>query len=418
MTDRRTFLRTIAAFPFIAGSAGAALATLLQTVPQIHASMWIYLWDIVDEGYEPVFRRLKECGLTGISLATAYHAGKFLAPHNPKHKVVFLEDGTVYFRPRPELYGTIKPIVNSLVKKGEDLRKVLDRAGRAGLETRSWVVCCHNTPLGRAFPAVTARTAFGDPLFHSLCPSHADVRAYLGALVKDVAAQGVSAIELEALQFQGYQHGEHHEREGIVLGTVPRFLLGLCFCDACFLRAKQTGLDLKPIRDFVRKTLDDVFANPDAAIDRYPTIESLPSALFVPLLEWRINVIASLVLEVSEAAGHVPVRPMVALDPRARSIVGVDAERVAAITGGILTPGYVRDGEALRKPLTQLQALIPGQEITVGFQVGMPESGGKTEFLDRLATARQMGITRFNFYNYGFIPLKNLEWIRDGLAHP
>jgi len=46
----------------------------------------------------------------------------------------------------------------------------------------------------------------------------------------------------------------------------------------------------------------------------------------------------------------------------------------------------------------------------------LPESGGKAEFLDRMKTARAMGITSFNFYNYGFIPLKNLEWIAESLA--
>jgi len=446
MTTRRSFIRILAGVPLAGGSANALLASVLRanasgqshlfgdgftgpaerspagqatTAPQgaaMQASMWIYLWDIVDEGYDTVFQRLKDHRLTSISLATAYHAGKFLSPHNPKRKVVFLEDGTVYFQPNQSLYGALKPRVHSLVKKGHHLKKVQESAERAGLQTRSWVVCCHNTPLGKANPGVVTRTAFGDPLYHNLCPSNPDVRFYLRALVKDVAAQGVAVIELEALQFQGYTHGEHHEREGIVLSTVPRFLLGLCFCDSCVKRAQQTGLDLKPVRAFVRTTLEEAFVAPESVADRYPTLGALPSGLFQPFMEWRTNVVASLVQEVTEAAAPVTVRPMVSIDPLARTMVGMNPERVGAITGGILTPGYVKDGAALRPLLSELQALIPDREITVGFQVGMPESGGRPEFLDRMKTAREMGITSFNFYNYGFIPLKNLEWIAESLA--
>ena len=80
--------------------------------------MWAYLWDIVDEGYDNVFQILRDNGLTSISLATAYHAGKFLAPHNPNRKVVFLEDGTIYFNPKLSLYGRMRPIVNPLVREG------------------------------------------------------------------------------------------------------------------------------------------------------------------------------------------------------------------------------------------------------------------------------------------------------------
>jgi len=377
--------------------------------------MWIYLWDLVDEGYDTVLARLKEHRLTSISVATAYHAGKFLAPHNPKRKVVFLEDGTVHFDPNPALYGRIKPRANSLVKKGHDLGTVKPFADRMGLETRSWVVCCHNTPLGRAYPSIVTRNAFGDLLYHNLCPSNPDVREYLRALIKDICHLRVSVIELEALQFQGYSHGEHHEREGIVLGVVPRFLLGVCFCDDCIRGAQMVGLDLKPIRSFVRKTLEECFENPEAVAERYPTLDSLPSGLFTPFMDWRTNVVASLVQELTEAAGGVKVRPMVSLDPVARRMSGVNPERVAAITGGVLALGYVKNPGDLRAPLSELQALIPGREVTVGFQVGMPESGGKTEFLGRMKVARELGITSFNFYNYGFIPLRNLSWIAESM---
>jgi hypothetical protein len=378
--------------------------------------MWIYLWDLVDEGYDPILNRLREHKLTSVSLATSYHAGKFLSPHNPKRKVVFLEDGTVYYRPTAKFYKRIAPRVNTLVTGGNDLRSVKAHAEKAGMETRSWVVCCHNTPLGRAYPDTVERTAFGDPLYHNLCPCNEDVRAYVRAMIRDIAGYGVSTIELEALQFQGYAHGEHHEREGIALGSIPKFLLGLCFCDACQNRARVAHVDLPAAQKFVRATLEEYFEHPDAVAGRYPDILSLPAELFQPLLEWRNGVITSFIEEVSASAGDALIRPIISFDPEWRMMVGVDVRAIAGITGGILMPGYVKDAAALRPVLGRMQGAIPERDIIVGMQVGMPESGGKQEFLERMMLARERGITSFNFYNYGFIPLERLEWIKEGLS--
>jgi hypothetical protein len=32
-----------------------------------------------------------------------------------------------------------------------------------------------------------------------------------------------------------------------------------------------------------------------------------------------------------------------------------------------------------------------------------------------MSAAREMGVQDFNFYNYGFIPLENLQWIAEGV---
>lgn len=416
MTTRRSVLRTLAGIPLAVGATDTLLASLLADEPRLKGSMWIYLWDIVDEGYDTVMARLKENRLSALSLATAYHAGKFLAPHNPKRKVVFLEDGTVYFRPDPKRYKRITPRVNTLVKAGHDLRSVKAHADRAGLETRSWVVCCHNTPLGRAYPDTVTRTAFGDPLYHNLCPSNEDVRAYLRAMVKDIASHGVTTIELEALQFQGYAHGEHHEREGIALGSIPRFLLGLCFCDACRKGAMKAKVDIDAVQRFTRATLEEYFQHPEKVEERYPMLLALPADVFEKFLDWRSLVITTLIEELSAHADDALLRPIVNFDPEWRMMVGVDVRAIAAITGGVLMPGYVKDAAALRPVLARLQGALAERSITVGMQVGMPDSGGKDEFIDRMNLARERGITSFNFYNYGFIPLERLEWIKETMS--
>ncbi len=62
----------------------------------------------------------ERAGVGGISLATVYHAGRFLQPRSPRRKVYFPEDGTVYFDITPSKYDSslIKPQVSSEMARG------------------------------------------------------------------------------------------------------------------------------------------------------------------------------------------------------------------------------------------------------------------------------------------------------------
>ncbi len=384
----------------------------------VRTSLWIYLWDIVDEGYGTVLGRLRDNGLTSLSLATAYHAGKYLAPHNPHRKVIFLEDGTVSFPPHSPLYGRIHPIVHSLVRQGHDLRRVQFAAQQLGLTTRSWVVCCHNTPLGLQYPDITTRTAFGDSLPHNLCPSNDDVRAYVRALVRDIASYGVDTIELEALQFQGYTHGFHHEREGIPLTLPIRFLLGLCFCPSCARRATAASVPFERLQTYVQNTLTAYFDDPAGSPGaRLAALDDLPADLFAPLLAWRESAIVSLAAELRDAVGPggPALRPLIGHDPVARTMAGVNPAEVAKVTGGVLLLAYVKNGADIRPEIDRMRSALGSGELRVGMHLGLPETGGKAEFLSRMAACLDAGVTRFNYYNYGLVPLENLGWIRQAL---
>ena len=45
--------------------------------------------------------RLADAGANMVSLAASYHAGRFLQPGNPRRRVYFPQDGTVYWRLDP-----------------------------------------------------------------------------------------------------------------------------------------------------------------------------------------------------------------------------------------------------------------------------------------------------------------------------
>ena len=92
--------------------------------------------------------------------------------------------------------------------------------------------------------------------------------------------------------------------------------------------------------------------------------------------------------------------------------------RAGNAAGGIILLAYVRQGDEIRPELERLQSALPGCDLRVGMHLGMPETGGKREFLSRMETCRAAGITSFNFYNYGFVPLAHLGWIRDVAGRP
>jgi len=175
-------------------------------------------------------------------------------------------------------------------------------------------------------------------------------------------------------------------------------------------------MNLGAARAFTKTTLEQFFAYPPATL--YREVEDLPAEIFEPLQRWRESVVVSLVEELKEAIhpAEVRLRPLISLNAAARHQVAVDPAAVSRVTGGMLGTAYVKDGAALRQVLAPLQAVVGGAEITLGFQVGLPESGGRREFLDRMNTARAMGIASFNYYNYGLIPLSNLSWIKEGLS--
>ncbi|TIT69371.1 MAG: hypothetical protein E5W60_12470, partial [Mesorhizobium sp.] len=211
-------------------------------------SIWTYPWDIQDIGLETVERDLVErAGLNMVSLATSYHAGRFLQPRSPRRKAYFPEDGTIYFQPTAARWAdlAIQPKVADVICEGGDvLGQLVRRREAGGPGVSCWTVCLHNTRLGMLHPEAVTRNAFGDANYYNLCPSHPDARAYVRALVADIShGYRPDRIELESPSFMGFAHEYHHEKDGVGLAPEDDFLLSLCFCPSCLDRAAKAGVN-------------------------------------------------------------------------------------------------------------------------------------------------------------------------------
>src|SRR5256885_3592242 len=175
----------------------------------MYSGLWMFAWDLADEGADQVMGWAAESGLTALQVAGAYHAGWFLHPHNPRHRAYFPDDGCVYFQPEAKLYeGTrLKPKVASVCAETDWMREAGKRLDRYGLKLVSWTVCCHNTRLGLLHPECTVHNCFGDSYPHALCPANDDVRAYLTALCRDLANNlPMHAVQLESADYMGLTH--------------------------------------------------------------------------------------------------------------------------------------------------------------------------------------------------------------------
>ncbi len=152
------------------------------------ASTFIFATDLVDEGIDVVLERLERARLDGLTMACNYHHSRDVFPHNPVHRVRFMQGG-VFFQPERSKYEKllIQPDVPRWVLDDDPLQKVCRAAGRRGLAMRAWTNNMHSTNLASANPGCSVENAFGDHYITSLCPANPDVRAYVCALNSDLA---------------------------------------------------------------------------------------------------------------------------------------------------------------------------------------------------------------------------------------
>ncbi len=381
-------------------------------------SVWAYPWDFHDIGLDAAISRLAAQGVNTISLATSYHAGRFLQPGNPRRRVWFPQDGTVYYEVDPDRWtdAEIRPLQADIVaSEGDYLAELAKRRDAGGPRVSCWTVCLHNTRLGMAHPEHVMRTAHGDPHHYALCPSSPAARAYVTGLVAEVSQRyRPDRIELESPDFMGFAHGFHHEKDGLGLLPEEEFLLGVCFCDHCMARARAAGAPADAARDAVRALLDAAFARelpearfldfPEAGLAAFKEVPDLQAYLL-----WRTEPVTSLIAEIRAAAD--PATRILLIDAEGTWRGGVDLAAIAPHCDGILSCIYTTETARIGTVLGDVrEAVGPDKPIIAGFQLFHPKVADAADLRARVAAARGVA-DGFNFYNLGLVPEARLAWI-------
>ncbi len=387
-----------------------------------YRAIYAYAWNLADEGVDGVTGRVAALGINTITVAGSYHAGKFLQPHGRSGKVFFPEDGTVYFNPDPARYGTIKPVLNSLVRERDVLREIV---GTSQMATNVWLVLLHNSRLGELRPQSTVRNAFGDRYVYSLCPSAPDAREYAIALCRDVTDNyPVSGISLETPGFLPYAHGYHHEFAMVRPNAWLDRRLGLCFCDHCVRGAEGAGIDARALQARVRGDIETYLAGgldfPADMAEAFWLSDATSDRTLASFLNWRCEVVTSLVREIRasvRADAAVAVIPSVARPTGGAWYEGSDLRALADAAGIVEACFYEPTAERVRADAYDTRRRLNGAGTLRGIlRPGFPDFESRNELVAAAQALRDAGVSGIAFYNYGLLRLSNLSWIADALA--
>jgi hypothetical protein len=270
----------------------------------MYKGVYVYPWDLADEGLDAALGRIRESGVNTITLGVSCHAGAFLRARGRTDEADLAADGRVCFRARPERYGHIRPRVHPMVEQFDalaGLQRAAPDLGRA-----AWVVCCHNRPLGEQHPEYVSRNAFGDPYPSSLCPAHPAVRDYVVNLCADLAhGYDLAGVVLETPGWLPYDRVHHPTSAKVPLDRWATTLLSLCFADATRHAAKAAGVDADRLQAKARGLLERHLAA-DLAVSEilaaaWWSADVVSDPDWAAFLNWRCRQVADLVTAVKSA---------------------------------------------------------------------------------------------------------------------
>ncbi len=376
----------------------------------MYGGLWMFAWDLADEGVDAVMRWAADSGLDALQIAGSYHAGWFIHPHNPKHRAFMTDDGCVYFHPTARLYekSVLKPKVARVCAESDWMRQAGERLDRFGLKLVSWTVCAHNTRLGLLHPECTVTNCFGDSYPHALCPANDHVRTYLTALCHDLANNlPLYAVQLESPGYSGLRHGHHHERDLTVLSPLEETLMDFCFCASCTRKAEAKHVEIGRVRERVRATLEAAMRSAPGRPAGHPR-ELADVAAGLPELAgfqaFRREIEQTLVREIKAAMQPSAAKLFLLESHDPRLVDVVDAFYVG---GYGLRPTQIR--EAAQGAATQ------GHPFHVGIRLGLNSVESADELTQMVRAARIGGAAGVMFYNYSEAPLTALNWIKPAL---
>ncbi len=388
----------------------------------------LYPWDVDGDPAAP--DRIAGLGLTGVTLAAAYHAVRAVTPFHPGHRIV-TRDAAVYYRTDPSRWrGTalrparLRPAVARPAGSFERAAAVL-RA--RGLAVTAWAVLTHNDRLGAAVPSAAVRNAFGDTYPWALCAAAPAVREYAVTLAAEVAAlPEADAAEFEACGWYGVEHLSAHDKTaGAADGAAAQWLLSVCFCASCRREYVAAGADPEWLAASVRAAVDAAGrAAAGSGAAARPTVTApaggaLPAAAAGVLLGARAAVATRFQREVvaaaRDAAPGKPIYLHVHPDPWATGAnPGFESAALAGSAGIVLSCWDPAIAPAL---VTRAAATAARGGAIAASLLAVAGLGGDPATLPAQAAAvRAAGATELRLYHAGLASAGDLAAIRT-LCH-
>ena len=386
------------------------------------AIMYVYPWDLFDEGIDTGLETIAACGFDSIQLAVSYHIATYLLPRNPHTTLFYGNHGAVYFEPDPLLYGrtSIRPKVWRSDRSGNGASRIVGLAHSKGMHVAAWAVYCYNHHVARNHPEYAVQNVFGDANAAQLCPAHPDVREYVLALTRDLSENyAFDGIVVESLSYLPFDYGFLNPKLAVELPPDLMFLLGLCFCPHCQEQANSLGVDVallqRELQVYVKDYLNQL---PDGK--RAPkgeiTQEWLDHAFegrLLGFLSSRSLVATSLQEQVlHKAREHKLSRGSTSVEGQIPAVTGIRTESILPLLSEerlFLHPKQTHQEVVHR--YNALRSRSP--EATVYALVQPEQFASESGFQETLRVAKEVGIEHYRVYNYGLLTSRQMEWIRD-----
>ncbi|MDE0303307.1 MAG: hypothetical protein OXI87_00265 [Albidovulum sp.] len=390
--------------------------------------IYAYPWDVLDEGPAAVLNAVERAGLNNLYLALWYHSGMFFLPHNPVRRVYFPTPGAMYFQPG-SWHGehALAPPVSDLCDDWTSLwRKLAAEAKRRDIRLSAWMPVLHNSGVGTAYPEISVENPWGDRISHTLCPSNESVTDLAAKVAGNVAELGIfERILLESVEYLPLRHDHHHEVIGVPLSVDTEFLASLCFCGACRNRAAHAGIDTDSVRRWARRTVDDAIGDGTREPMGWEEIEFGANGQFGDFLRVREEGVARaskrIVSSVRSKAPGIrvaaldfgPLYPLGANGRRWQN--GVDLDAILPLFDELHPTFYFSDLETMAERISSYSALLGGEiSLVPAIRAILPQTDSLESLVGQVELVAPIA-TGYTFYNYSFMQLGSLDWIKSAI---
>ncbi|MEM2932194.1 MAG: hypothetical protein QXI61_05055 [Nitrososphaerota archaeon] len=396
-----------------------------------YLAMYLHPWDLIDEGPEAVLSTMHEMGLTHINLATSYHCGRYILPHNPNKLIYFAEEGVVYFTPTPEYYKKTKlrPRRSQKYREYDVLKIAIDNSRNYGLSINSWTVCLHNYEHVRSNPDVAVRDPLGNIDENFMCPNNPDAREYVKGLVSNLASNyDLNMIQLESVAFPwGVMHFDHHETFGTYIDPLLSYLFSTCYCDNCEEKAKEYGINFSDIRKRAREIISKIISYPTELFIKIPESD-VASRLYEylirddtlnKLLEFKSTTSSEIVQEIRENVRSINPKVKLSVITGATMWIneGFNLRKISKIVDAI---DYICYFENPYRIENHIRILRENTEekcwVIPSLRTNYPIIYTEDNLYASINAAINAGADGISLYNYGWTPKTIFSWIKTAIA--
>lgn len=366
------------------------------------------------------------CDVEVVRLAAVYHGGRWLLSTTSPGRVLHLEDSVaqVALGERGEDWD-LRPAAASSVARGREPFGEAAAALRArGVTTGAWLVALHSTPAAMRRPDLALSNVFGVRYRHALCPAQPEVADHAVRLAGAVADRDdVDFLDIEALAYLGWAHDGLHEKVGVRLRPVDRWLLSLCFCSACRRRLERAGVDVERSAARGREALERHLRRPEAGDPSEPVDEAIAGVLgaetYAAVLDVRDDVVAGLAERVARRAAKPITLRATADRHHVRGKAAGDLGRLGRAAGAVTLSALGGDVAALERELELAErAGIEAKATSLAISVQQPHVEGPDAVAALAARLARTGVGRVAAYAFDLAPAGAVRSLAAALLAP